>query len=706
MERRVNQRHGELAVSCGANLPIYRPDITSTPRPGLTTQDQDQPHATHSGGRRRNPRRKVRGSEAEEREILRGNLSQPQGTDWDHSLLESVDGEAEDDDQMDDGTGVAQGGLNLDTAGINALAHTLQRSISGNNPEDVNNNNNGGQSHHRQPTQNKGVVNGESQDIFNQSVRSSTPIPDDAAPLDDGDAVMEDADISSGARKRSRGGRKHSKDSSSNGDSGSKVPRATTSDTHGHSTVSPRGRGRPPGSSNKKFTKERASLRQTERSFSTQHAERSATSQSHAHQPVAGGPEGPSAAPPPTENHERAVVLHSNQGQRSSSRDQDTASASTDRRAVPASSAPVPATPAPWATFEVEAISEVVGLRCAGGSAEHMALNEPGLHSVDHDYQSSSAHSRSTMTELDETRVFDLRDLAGGGIDIKEGSKVRTRDVVQFVVLSKPVGPRTADQVPPHPATPWTVPEPDEFLDLINRADSFMFERNLPCVKARKWANLWGKVGLIGLSPKHPEDIADYRAVIEGLPTGSATFTLFPKEAVENRGSISIILRNQFRAFNYACLPASLFSLNPGLRGSLKVTHYKTYTKDDQTRGGASKEGWRLVLLQGCPEFMRSLERYDEDERFSLGAGYVYIRGGARKPRTNPPGRGRGVQRRRENGNNNNTGRDLNATRPIGRGTSERRPSNDPGPNNEDYPSLNQSGRDTGRDYNLSLIHI
>ena len=305
------------------------------------------------------------------------------------------------------------------------------------------------------------------------------------------------------------------------------------------------------------------------------------------------------------------------------------------------------------------------------------------------------------MTELDETRVFDLRDLAGGNIDIKEGSKVRSRDVIQFVVLSKPLGPTNADQVPPHPATSWTVPEPDDFLDLINRADSFMFERNLPCVKARKWANLWGKVGLIGLSPKHPEDIADYRTVIEGLPTGSATYTLFPKEAVENRGSISIILRNQFRAFNYACLPASLFSLNPGLRGSLKVTHYKSYAKEDQTRNGTSKEGWRLILLQGCPEFMRSLERYDEDERFSLGAGYVYIRGGARKPRSNTRGsRDHGPQGSRtgQNNNNNNRGdRGLNTTRPIGRGSASHQRTSSIGPNHQDFSPIT-SGRGASRE--------
>ena len=122
---------------------------------------------------------------------------------------------------------------------------------------------------------------------------------------------------------------------------------------------------------------------------------------------------------------------------------------------------------------------------------------------------------------------------------------------------------------------------------------------------------------------------------MEGLATEDLAFTLFPKDAVENRGSISVLLRDTFKEYDPKCVPAALFLGNKGLRGSLRATHVKTYKLGDKTRGGVSKVGWRLLLLQGCPAFMKSLENFSEDDRFSLGSGFVYIRGGTRKPRKN-----------------------------------------------------------------------
>ena len=129
------------------------------------------------------------------------------------------------------------------------------------------------------------------------------------------------------------------------------------------------------------------------------------------------------------------------------------------------------------------------------------------------------------------------------------------------------------------------------------------------------------------------------------MSTDHLTFTLFPKDAVENRGSISVLLRDGFKNFKPRCLPAAIFRRNRGLTGSLRATHTKTYGPNDKTRSGVSKNGWRLVLLQGCPQFMRSLEAYDEDEKFNLGSGFIFIRGGVRKPRSNPIPRGRGGPR-------------------------------------------------------------
>ena len=338
-----------------------------------------------------------------------------------------------------------------------------------------------------------------------------------------------------------------------------------------------------------------------------------------------------------------------------------------------------PSPPAPWTTVEIAAISEAIGQRCAGGSAEYLATDEPGLDPVQMEYMPSSLN-QSMSVDLDETRVFDMRELVSEDIDIREGSQIRSRDVIQFVLLARQ---RRSQGRSGSPATPWFVPDINEFHDLQNKAECTMIEKNLPCFKARKWSNLWGKVGLIGLLPKNPEYLRDYRTIVEATMTDDLAFTLFPRDAVENRGSVSVVLREQFRSFNAKCLPASLFNLNRGLSGSLRVTHIKTYTASDKTRAGTSKEGWRLLLLQGCPQFMRSLEKYDEDERFQLGSGYIYIRGGARKPRPATSSRNNQGRTPAKNGTSNSKGR----------GRSDERG----GSHDEEFPRPGTSRRDGQR---------
>lgn len=288
-----------------------------------------------------------------------------------------------------------------------------------------------------------------------------------------------------------------------------------------------------------------------------------------------------------------------------------------------------------WGTPEIKAISEVIGLRCAGSGGEFIAPNEPGLDPINMEYLSSEGGilDQSMTVDLDETRTFDMRDLISPDIKIGPGGQVRARDVIPFVVLARHRG---ADPPPTisGSATPWTVPETKDFHSLISRIECYMINKGLQCVKAKKWANLWGKVGLIGLSPKNPEHITEFRTVVEGLATDKLAFTLFPKDAVENRGSISVLLRDTFKEYDPKCVPAALFLGNKGLRGSLRATHVKKYKPGDKTRNGVNKDGWRLLLLQGCPAFMRSLEQFSEDDRFSLGSGFVYIRGGTRKART------------------------------------------------------------------------
>ena len=162
----------------------------------------------------------------------------------------------------------------------------------------------------------------------------------------------------------------------------------------------------------------------------------------------------------------------------------------------------LPTTPAMWSTPEIEAISEVIGLRCAGGSGEFIAHDEPDMDLIEMDYHSSNALDQTISVDLDETRAFDIRDLVSSDINVGAGGQVRARDVIPFVVLARHrrgTQPSTMNR-----ATPWTVPDTREFHSLITRLECYMISKQLPCIKAKKWANLWGKVGLIGLSPRNP----------------------------------------------------------------------------------------------------------------------------------------------------------------------------------------------------------
>ena len=211
-----------------------------------------------------------------------------------------------------------------------------------------------------------------------------------------------------------------------------------------------------------------------------------------------------------------------------------------------------------------------------------------------------------------------------------------------------------------HPGTDWCVPEPQEFHDVLNRAECLMVSRNLTCLRAQKWANMWGRVGLIGLSAKHPEDIRAYRDVIEELEMNRKRYTLFPRDAVDKRGSVSILLRETFRAMDPLCLPQILFARNRGLGGTLKVTHIKSYNEEEKTRSGITKKHWRLILMKGCASFMKSLEAFSEDHKFHIGSGHIYISGGARKPRETPAQKRRPRTDARRGGSENNNNNNAN----------------------------------------------
>ena len=179
----------------------------------------------------------------------------------------------------------------------------------------------------------------------------------------------------------------------------------------------------------------------------------------------------------------------------------------------------------------------------------------------------------------------------------------------------------------------WTVPDPATFRDLLGRVDSEVLEFNLPCRRAFLWGNLWGRIGLVGLSSKDLTLVNEFRLIVENQILRTTRFTLFPREALEKKGNLTVLLREGFRTFDVAYLPKAILLRSPLLRGGLRITHIKHYGDEEYSRTGACKAGWRLVLLQGCPLFMDSLTNYEQDHKFPVASGHVLLRGGTGRPK-------------------------------------------------------------------------
>ena len=131
----------------------------------------------------------------------------------------------------------------------------------------------------------------------------------------------------------------------------------------------------------------------------------------------------------------------------------------------------------------------------AGGGAEQFAPDEPGLEIVRAAPVAAPSHNLDQSMDLDESRVFDCRDLVTSAIEIHRGNQVRSRDVIQFVLLARAklhpqddiFGPHamsesgssndtTTNPPPPETAatdnnnnrgTSWFVPDPMVFHDVV-----------------------------------------------------------------------------------------------------------------------------------------------------------------------------------------------------------------------------------------------
>ena len=91
----------------------------------------------------------------------------------------------------------------------------------------------------------------------------------------------------------------------------------------------------------------------------------------------------------------------------------------------------------------------------------------------------------------------------------------------------------------------------------------------------------WGKVGLLGLDPRDQDKVERYRAILENQILGHTRFTIYPKDGLEKKGNISVLLRENFRSLKPEWLPSWIMTRTRKLKGSLQVTHVKQYASTD-----------------------------------------------------------------------------------------------------------------------------
>ena len=237
----------------------------------------------------------------------------------------------------------------------------------------------------------------------------------------------------------------------------------------------------------------------------------------------------------------------------------------------------------------ITCITDAMNAKCTGGGDEFFEPAEEGVEEVEDEFYELDAGLDETLGDRNITRVVNVADLVGDQIDLGNGGTMKIAEIIPFIVLK--YDPMTDKN--------WTIPDPDLYWILINRVTNAAMERDNTAGDAYRWATLWGKVGLIGLASRDLTALNGYRKLVEEQVSGNTRFTLYPKDALEKRANLSVLLRENYIGFNIKWL-AKAIMMRSRMKGGLRVTHIKTYQDSDVTRNGVSKMGWRLVLLQGC----------------------------------------------------------------------------------------------------------
>ena len=83
----------------------------------------------------------------------------------------------------------------------------------------------------------------------------------------------------------------------------------------------------------------------------------------------------------------------------------------------------------------VKGMSEAVNRRCAGGNGEFFDPDDSLVDQIAMDPEFAGDGPHDTTTEFDTTQVFPVRDLVNEDMEVVEGSEVRSREIIPYVLL-------------------------------------------------------------------------------------------------------------------------------------------------------------------------------------------------------------------------------------------------------------------------------
>ena len=173
---------------------------------------------------------------------------------------------------------------------------------------------------------------------------------------------------------------------------------------------------------------------------------------------------------------------------------------------------------------------------------------------------------------------------------------------------------------------PWYIPDIQTFADIINLAQTRIFDEDWKFAGVVLDTMNWGGVGVLSLQATCPVRLARWRTLLTTVSHKNAEYNSFPKESLQSRSNqISLLLRDGLRYYQLKYLPRGLLTRNP-LKGKVKVVFSKVYGIKEKTRMGASKYGWRLVIADVDEVFVASLSKFPPGYAFKLGASSVQIR--------------------------------------------------------------------------------